>query len=328
MPISEETRIFNYVINVFREEGLFEKGVIEYKIDIPGGGISNPDFFCFLMRAPDFNNYYLLEIKQRSNIYSSDIETFRNQYHKFGLIECNLLDETKIPVIENVPIYTNYLFYDTPIDVIETIRSEIDFNENTAFLHYSTRDTNSRNITYNFEPNSPLNHQLNDYLIQYSQTREFWSNRLIPFTKIDLEGIRGTGGSPSDVRIDPKVSFSILLSKICVFILQRKIQDKPSEFHIDEFFNFIFRNISNLLFIDDDEKKSIIRKIRLFLNLVSKVSKDENFTFFEKKDVELNRYSISIKRTETLASRIERFRSKLNKIIEDLIRQKKLDDFF
>jgi len=323
MPVSEETKLLNLIVNILKNENLLKKAIIEYKIDLKNGSTINPDFFAYLIRESVFNNYLLSEFKQRTVTGTDDINRIKSQYNGYCNIDYNNLDSTIIPIDQTAPIFINYIFFNTQISLIKKIENEINLQENVGVLYYETSGSNKRRLRYSKTPSNPQNQFLNDLLIEKSSIIRFWENYLIPFTAKDLEGISGSGGSPSAVNIDTNVSVSIILSHLCTFILQRKIQNISPEFNSEIFFDFIFSNLIGLTKFDDESKKSIIKKLTLFLNQVDQLCNDEKFTFINKRNKTSREYLITIRNTDNFAKRIEIIRDKLY----DLFKQKKIDEF-
>jgi len=327
MTISEETKLLNLTIYILKSENLLKKAIIEYKMDLNDGSKINPDFFAYLIREPDFNNYLLLEFKQRTVTSPEDINKIKSQYNGYCKIDYNNLDATIIPIDQTAPIFINYIFFDTPNSLIKNIDNEVNFNENVGILYYQTSGANKRRIKYSKTPSDPQNQLLNELLIKKSLIVRFWENYLIPFTAKDLEGISGSGGSPSAVNIDTNVSISIILSNLCTFILQRKIQNLSSEFNSEIFFDYIFSNLIGITKFDDESKKNITKKLTLFLNLVDQLCKDEKFAFISKRNKSSREYLITIRNTDNLVRRIENIREKLCNLLKTLQLQRKLDEF-
>ena len=327
ITISEETKLINFVVNVLKKEKILKKAIIEYQINISSEIECQPDFFAYLINEPDFNNYILLEFKQRRTL--DDLENIKKQFNRYLMVNQAHLDSSKIPVIDGIPIFINYIFYNTRKDLIQHIANSLDFNEDSALIYYYiTKKTINRNIKYFKEPNSSENHAINDFFIRYSENNEFWENLLIPFTINDLVGIKGEGGSASNAKVNPKISFQIILSNICTFILQRRIQEKPGEFKTDDFMEFLFSNVSGLIYFDEKNKKSIEKKLTLFLNYTAKISEEEKFIFFERRAGSNNKYLITIRKTENILDRINSIEKKLYREMYFQIWQKSLEDFF
>ncbi|MHA1652111.1 MAG: hypothetical protein ACTSYB_18165 [Candidatus Helarchaeota archaeon] len=77
MTISEETRLINFIVNVLMKHELLKKAIIEYNIDISGFKNAKPDLFLYLFQDSTFNNYQLIEIKQRTSSSKEDINRIR-----------------------------------------------------------------------------------------------------------------------------------------------------------------------------------------------------------------------------------------------------------
>jgi len=92
MPISQETYIINFLIRTLKKRRYLERGIIEYKIPLPGDKTIKPDFLAYLINQqnPDQKNYIAFEIKQRSlntrdgssksNLGPIDINRIKDQY--------------------------------------------------------------------------------------------------------------------------------------------------------------------------------------------------------------------------------------------------------
>jgi len=325
MTISEETRLLNFIVNILIDHNLLKYGVVEYKIHIPNFGTVNPDFFAYLISNKnifDLNCYIIFEFKKRTVARNSDFIKLQNQYSGFNKIRSSHLDSSKIPVISSIPIFLNYIFYNTPTHILNSINNHLNFDENCSILYYHTSNRTLQNFK---NPVNPIFKTLTQLLVDNSSKLKYWKRFRIPFTIKDLDGIKGLGGNQSNIKIDPKTSYSIIISHLCSFILQRKIQKKESKFHIDQFFDFLFLDIKNIIYIEDDEKKSIIKKLALFLNFISYICNELDFKFIE--IVKPRFYSITLKKSESLATRISSIRSLLIQKISSMIRQREITEF-
>jgi len=323
--ISEETIILNFIINALINKQIKIKGVIEYKITIPSVGISNPDFFFYLnSKSLNIDTYMLIECKQRKTTSNKDIAHIKNQCDSFLKISHNHLDSQKIPVIKSALIFINYMFYDTELNILKKIvRNAININTNKCCVLYYF--SNNRNLNQHNFPNNQSHSKIIQILIDESNNYRNWEVFKIPFTLKDLEPIKGLGGSKYNIKIDLSTPFSIIISHLCIFVIQIKIQQKPGEFTTEDFLNFLISNVKSIIYIDEDEKKSLIKKLTLFLNYISKICQIENYKFI--KDINTRKFKIELKKSETLIDRIKSIEKKLVEYISKDVRQKKLTDF-
>lgn len=237
------------------------------------------------------------------------------------------LDRSIVPINPHADIYSNYIFYNTPDAVISQIEALIDFQSDVEIDSYSTTQA-SRQFSRKKVTANAINNSFIQDLIQNSSSAQMWTIYLIPFLPKDLHGVIGLGGSPDSVSISLRTSINILLSNLFSFIVQRKIRESPSLFHISEFFDFLYSSLRDIIVFTEDDKKEIQKKLVLFLNHVCKLTRDKNIILIESDAENWNQFLIKVKNTSTLSSRITNIQADLYSIIDSERKQKKLDSFF
>lgn len=338
MGISQETRIINFLISSLKKHGYLERGIIEYKIPLPSGNSTRPDFLAYLInpKKPNQKNYLAFEIKLRSlnskdgsiktSLGTDDICRIKDQYARLSSLTPNSFDQIVIPKNIKAPIYFDYIFYNTSTLVLDEINKNVNFKANDAILYYFKKKGTQERFHYYQKPNLNLHNELTDILINDSKIARYWSNFFVPFLLKDIEGIKGLGGDPLDVAVDPAISANIVLAQLFSFIEQKKVRDEESELDVEDFFDFVFSHLKGLVRIDDEERTAIIKKLRNLLNHIVKICNDSNLTLIDTKTV--NKYQIKVRKTENITTRLENLQSKVLKLIDDARKQLKLDKFF
>ncbi|MHA1372284.1 MAG: hypothetical protein ACTSRA_21505 [Promethearchaeota archaeon] len=202
----------------------------------------------------------------------------------------------------------------------------MNIKDNDAILYYLKNEGIQERLHYYQKPNLSPHYKITDFLIEDSKIERYWSNLLVPFLLKDLEGIKGVGGDPLDVQVDPSVSIEIVLAQLFSFIEKKKVREEDSELDLEDFFDFIFSHIRGLVRIDDEERNAIINRLRRFLNHVVKICNDLNLNLITNTDA-VNKYQIKVRKNENLINRLKKIKSEVLKSMDERRKQLKLDKF-
>lgn len=330
MPISEFTRLINYVISVLREERCLKRGVIEYSLPLGDNQLSEPDFLGFLQghEPMQIHHYLLLEIKalRTGKTDQKQITRARRQYAKFRQIRGENMHGTIMPRYPDAPVLITYVFFQTERSIIENFSNDVDLDGRTGILYYQVPQREIEAIRAIERSENALVHtRIHQIFINHSSELNHWQTRLVPFTFPDLEPIMGLGGGPGHVNVGFKVPTQVLLSQLCVMIIQRKNLGQSTTFTAADFLDFNLASVQNLFVFGTEKKDAITKRLRMFLGFLAEIVKEENFTLI---DQEGSKFRIKIKRTSNLHERIQEIQAKLQRRLRAEIEQKKLTDFF
>ncbi len=232
-------------------------------------------------------------------------------------LDPSCLDSKIIPVPnQTADIFNNYVFYDTPDNILNQIIGSISFQDKDGIINYNTRGLQSRRFNLSKSSNDAKNSNILQNLINSSQSERLWSRIIsLPFTLKDFEGIHFLDSKRTQIRIEKEVSATIIASHIYSLVLQRKRRKFKSEFHIDELFDHIFSSIKGLVVIGVEDKKAIKKKLSLFLLLVCEICDRHKLTFISKSESIDNKFIINIRNTDNFTSRMKKIQILIDKEI-------------
>ncbi len=242
-------------------------------------------------------------------------------------IKPNYLERSIIPINDQSSIFISYILFDTSEDIIEQIISEINFDGKVEFLAFKSKGINNHEINVYKHSTDMLSIDINEKLLPDENNSSNWNPLLIPFSPKDFEGIFGLGGSRFAIQLDLKVPVNILLSQLFSFIVQRKVQESSGDFNIDDFFEFIFQQTRGLVRFDDEDRRAMEKKLANFVNHVISVSKTQKLILIDPVEGNWRKFQIKIKNTASLPERLIELQEELLKFIDNIRKQKKLEEF-
>jgi len=184
MSISEETRLMNFVLSSYKMNYNVKRVLIDYSISLDASITSTPDMLFFIQNETILSSYLLFEFKQRSKLYEDDQKKIVEQYNKYRILNQTHLNASIIPIIQSAKFYVNYIFHDTPNDIIKTISDIANFNEVTGVLKYSTKGENKRRMELSKTTSDLINSEYIEILLKHSSNSVYWKTIFIPFTHL------------------------------------------------------------------------------------------------------------------------------------------------
>jgi hypothetical protein len=180
-------------------------------------------------------------------------------------------------------------------------------------------------MLYNKNPISIESQQILDLLIAHSGSQQNWQDFLVPFTLKDLEGIKGRGGGPTSVSLGLHVQVSIILSHLCAFIIQRKVQGLSPSFSAEDLLNYVMNVLRHLIDFGEETRKAIRTKLNLFLNVVAGVCTDLGISLLSIETT--GNYRITVRNTKTLKQKVAQIEENINNKLNELRTQRSIREF-
>ncbi|MBN1969895.1 MAG: hypothetical protein JW870_11050 [Candidatus Delongbacteria bacterium] len=333
MAISEENRLTNYIINLFRNTSSLKRALIEPRIQLiqkkkkTNGDIeSKPDLLCYLNQK-NSNLYQIYEYKHRTKFYEDDVDKFTSQYSKYKKINHSHLDRAVIQIDVSANFGINYIFHNTPSSIVDQYINANIFEESTEIDYYNVENS-VRLIQRKNESSDEINSNFINQLVENSENTDLWESKIVPFIPRDLRGITGLSGSSDNVSINLRTSIDIILADLFNFILHRKIQELSGEFNISDFFEFLYSNLLNTLEVfTKGDRKNIEKKLILFFDYLIKIADQEEKVILKKSENKMGNYSIRVKNTNTLHKRLNELQECMYILIDSERKQRKIDEY-
>lgn len=325
MTRCEETKLTNFLLNALRRKNQLRKALIEYKFMNSNSDNVKPDLLVYLIDNSTPYCYIIFEFKQRTVL---DTPRIRDQYEKYSHVNPNCFDSLIIPVPNlDLPVFINSIYYNTPNGILTSILNDINFRDEDGILNYNTLGSQARVLHQFKQSNNQQNDNIINSIISRSSSQKLWNRIILPFTLRDFEGIQFLDNHRNEIRIKNDVSSSIIISHLFTFIFQRKRRNLQGKFHIDVFFDHLFSSIRGLVLFGDDDKRGIIRKLDLFLQLVCNICEKKKRKLIKKSEAEQSHFIIEIKNTDNFVTRMEKIQEILNIEIDKQRLQNRVTDF-
>ncbi|MBD3353641.1 MAG: hypothetical protein GF364_19310 [Candidatus Lokiarchaeota archaeon] len=319
MTISHETLVTNYILNVFLASKKLKKALIEYTIVNSDRDHVKPDIFLSMIENDDIICYLLFELKSRKVL--PDLERIEEQYKKYKQVNYKNLDTKDIPAVD-VPILINYWFFKTLRKYISQISGILE-SEDALIFEYKYKK-----IRLDKNSDSNINQNYLQLLENNVENSGMWSTLLVPFLPFDVTGIVYETGSAFPINIDLRSNINILLAELILFVEHLKYTKKSSFFGIHDWFDYIFQYIDGLCIMGKEDKKSTIRSLRNFLNIVIELCQEESITFVSKTKNREKGYHVDVRKTKNLrTSRLSELKEEIFEKLEEHQKQQKLDSY-
>ena len=293
--------------------------MVEPKIRLSNGEISNPDLVCLLQTSKGEMSYVIIELKSIAKLSHNQQLQIEKQFMKYTKICAENLDAKTIPIIRNAEFTIIYLLIKSDEKLAANLIKQVHFNKLTSLLYFANKFEELK-LHPKLESNKFCK------LLVNSTEKKYQPSIIVPFTISDLGGIGGK--SKSKIEID--VNFNLIqpLSHIFSFILERKIKNKPSEFYVNEVIDYIEEPFKNILSIDDEEKKGLTRIFRLLLTAIEQATQEKKIALLERVEGSNNRFILTFRKSRNLDSRLQNLEERVLQILDDSRRQENLKDFF
>ncbi|MBD3212683.1 MAG: hypothetical protein GF311_08740 [Candidatus Lokiarchaeota archaeon] len=233
-------------------------------------------------------------------------------------IQVKNLDSTLIPVNSKVQVFIDYVFYNSPKDIILNI---IDTVPILKPVNVYCIDLKNKKFFEVIAEEGTLNHKYIKDLMEISNENEIWEKVYIPFLLDDILDISGT--NDGKINIERNVGI-VLTNSFLQFIISRKIKEKDTDFRVMEFIDYTLRHSYREINIGRSEKEALKSKVRMFLQFLAEEIHEKIETPEIIRKLGTNHFRIILRNTETI---IDRIRDIKNEIIF-LITQRKITDYF
>jgi hypothetical protein len=294
------------------------KGVFELDIELSNESTVKPDFIGYY-ELEGINFYLIFEFKKRTIFSKNDINnSIKPQYKNYLQIQVKNFDSTLIPVNSKAEVFIDYVFYNSPEDIILKIIDTVPILKPVNV--YCIDLKNKKFFELNVKEGT-LNHKYINNLMEISNQNDIWEKVYIPFLLDDILDISGTKDGKINIERNAGI---ILTNSFLQFIISRKIKEKDTDFRVMEFINYILRHNCREINIGRQEKEALRSKVRMFLHFLAEEIHEKIEIPEIIRKLGINHFRIILRNTETITGRISDIK---NEIIF-LFTQRKITDYF
>lgn len=318
MRLSNQTRVANFLVAAMKSLGGLIKGVLELDIGLNNESTVKPDFMGYF-ELEGINFYLIFEFKKRTIFSENDINNnIKPQYENYLQIQVKNLDSTLIPVNSKAEVFIDYLFYNSPKDIILKIIDNVPILNPVNIYDI---DLKNKKVFEVIVEEGTINHKYMKDLMEISNQNEIWKKVYIPFLLNDILGISGIDDGKINIERNAGI---ILTNSFLQFIISRKIKEKDTDFRVMEFIDYILRHNYKKINIGRQEKEALRSKVRMFLYFLAEEIHEKIEIPEIMRKLGINHFRIILRNTETIIDRINEIK---NEIIF-LFTQRKITDYF